>query len=53
MNSVGFCCGGFSSTAGYVSGNEARLLREAAMSDWAAFRLYLPEKASFVFIQTT
>jgi hypothetical protein len=28
---VGFCCGGFSSTAGYVPGNEAQL----ALSDCA------------------
>jgi hypothetical protein len=25
---IGFCCGGFSSTAGYVPGNEAQLARK-------------------------
>ncbi len=39
---IGFCCGGFSSTAGYVPGNEARSA-EANQSDIATFRLYLPK----------
>jgi len=51
---VGFCCGGFSSTAGYVPGNEAHL----AMSDFCSlpggslpksvFRFY-PENPEKVF----
>src|SRR5215204_8582 len=38
---IGFCCGGFSSTAGYVPGNEAHL----AMSDFCSpLRWFLAEK---------
>ena len=39
---IGFCCGGFSSTAGYVPGNEARNA-EALASDIAIFRLVVPK----------
>ncbi len=40
---IGFCCGGFSSTAGYVPGNEAHL----AMSDFRSpLRWFLAEKCS-------
>ncbi len=35
---LGFCCGGFSSTAGYVPGNEAHF----AMSDLAPFGCSFP-----------
>jgi hypothetical protein len=27
---LGFCCGGFSSTAGYVPGNEARVPKDSS-----------------------
>jgi hypothetical protein len=39
---VGFCWGGFSSTAGYVPGNEAYLLSH--ISGFTTFRLYLSKK---------
>jgi hypothetical protein len=38
---VGFCCGGFSSTAGYVPGNEARVPKHA--SDFALFSRTFPK----------
>ena len=56
---IGFCCGGFSSTAGYVPGNEAHL----AMSDFCSlpggslpksvFRFYPenPEKVLQPFLE--
>jgi hypothetical protein len=46
---IGFCCGGFSSTAGYVPGNEAHF----AMSDFADFLVVPCQKVLFVFIQIT
>ncbi len=48
---IGFCCGGFSSTAGYVPGNEAHLL--ALMSDFCSLSVVPCQKILFVFIQTT
>ena len=38
---VGFCCGGFTSTAGYVPGNEARVPKHA--SDIALFGCSFPK----------
>jgi len=47
---LGFCCGGFSSTAGYVPGNEAHAF---AMSGIAT-RLVVPfQRVLLVFIRTT
>ena len=50
---IGFCCGGFSSTDGYVPVNEALSYAEANQSDCADFPAVPFRKASFVFIQTT
>jgi hypothetical protein len=46
-----FFCGGFSSTAGYVPGNEAHLL--ALMSDFCSFLVVPCQKAFPVFIRVT
>jgi hypothetical protein len=48
---LGFCCGGFSSTAGYVPGNEAHLLSH--LSDFCYFPVVPCRKVLLVFIQTT
>jgi hypothetical protein len=49
---LGFCCGGFSSTAGYVPGNEAHSL--SRLSDFCLpLWLFLSKKAFFVFIRKT
>ena len=48
---VGFCSGGFTSTAGYVPGNEAR---DAEASRATSLPLAVPfQRASSVFIRTT
>jgi hypothetical protein len=42
---VGFCCGGFSSTAGYVPGNEVQL----SLNDFRYFRLdQFPKRNPFL-----
>jgi hypothetical protein len=46
---LGFCCGGFSSTAGYVPGNEAHSLRKAPERLLLPLRWFLAEKC-FVFL---
>jgi hypothetical protein len=43
---IGFCCGGFSSTAGYVPGNEAHL----AMSDFRSPLWWFLAKKCFPFL---
>jgi hypothetical protein len=48
---IGFCCGGFSSTAGYVPGNEAYLLSH--VSDFCSFLVVPCQKVLFVFIRAT
>ena len=45
----GFCCGGFSSTAGYVPGNEARIPKDP--SDFATSRPIISSKRDCVFIR--
>ena len=47
---LGFFCGGFSSTAGYVPGNEARIFRRGRLG---TFRVVLFLWASLVFIRAT
>ncbi len=47
---LGFCCGGFSSTAGYVPGNEA----QCRSIERLRYLLAVPfQKMLFVFIRTT
>jgi hypothetical protein len=49
---LGFCCGGFSSTAGYVPGNEAHSL--SRLSDFCLLSwMFLSNQAFFVFIRKT
>ena len=50
MMPIGFFCGGFSSTAGYVPGNEARVLRRERLDTFQDDHFH---QALFVFIQTT
>jgi len=46
---LGFCCGGFSSTAGYVPGNEARQSSEELASGVALIWLIISkERCSFL-----
>jgi hypothetical protein len=49
---LGFCCCGFSSTAGYVPGNEAQKARKP-LSDFCSFPVVPCRKASLVFIRAT
>jgi hypothetical protein len=48
---LGFCCGGFSSTAGYVPGNEAQHPR--ASSDIGSYPVVPSEIVLSVFIRIT
>ena len=47
---LGFCCGGFSSTAGYVSGNEAQCKNIERLRYFLAVPF---QKVLLVFIRTT
>ena len=47
---LGFCCGGFSSTAGYVPGNEAQVRRQERRSSQSADQV---RRALLVFIRVT
>jgi hypothetical protein len=48
---IGFCCGGFSSTGGYVPANEACVPKHS--SDFCSFSVVPCQKVFFVFIRKT
>src|SRR5215203_1034049 len=50
---IGFCCGGFSSTAGYVPGNEAQLARKLLERLLLSFSVVPCQKVFPVFIRQT